>query len=351
MVTAPRHAFLAGPPEDTDDVVTENKRVQQLFIAGKGYRPVVVSIKNIVKDESIDLIFQPHLAREQLALAKLVGADGVVKADACIGAVRGELTDIDRPDFLAKKAKSMFKSAVKMHGLSVIHVFDYQANTMVIVGDKKAAEVLGGQPKALSDSGALPAAAADMEAEYDPLDALRAELQALNNKQLRLRAVADGVDAEAIEDARDKEAPKPALIALVLAQVATDDAANTSTVTSNGAAAHTASADSGLAATVQTAAGAAAMADLTVQTGTVTDASAGATAVQTSASVGGASAAAVSVALCTPKGWSVSHQVQSLRMRACPALAHPAIADRRPARTAQRRARRCPHARPSAPCR
>ena len=41
------------------------------------------------------------------------------------------------------------------------------------------------------------------------------ELQALTPKQLRERAVSDGVDTARIEEARDQEQPKPALIALI----------------------------------------------------------------------------------------------------------------------------------------
>ena len=41
------------------------------------------------------------------------------------------------------------------------------------------------------------------------------ELQALTPKQLRERALSDGVDTARIEEARDQEQPKPALIALI----------------------------------------------------------------------------------------------------------------------------------------
>ena len=47
---------------------------------------------------------------------------------------------------------------------------------------------------------------------------LRQELQQLALKDLRLRAEATGVDKDAIEDARDGDAPKETIIELILAQ-------------------------------------------------------------------------------------------------------------------------------------
>ena len=46
--------------------------------------------------------------------------------------------------------------------------------------------------------------------------ALEAELKQLTVKDLRMRAKTDGVDAEAIEDARDGDTPKESLIELIL---------------------------------------------------------------------------------------------------------------------------------------
>ena len=50
--------------------------------------------------------------------------------------------------------------------------------------------------------------------------ALEAELKQLTVKDLRMRAKAEGVDAEAIEDARDGDTPKASLIELILANEA-----------------------------------------------------------------------------------------------------------------------------------
>eukprot|EP01043_Picozoa_sp_COSAG02_P098984 COSAG02_NODE_35108_length_473_cov_4.262032_1_plen_65_part_10 len=46
---------------------------------------------------------------------------------------------------------------------------------------------------------------------------LREELEALRVKALEQRALADGVDADAIEDALDEDNPKAALIELIVA--------------------------------------------------------------------------------------------------------------------------------------
>ena len=48
--------------------------------------------------------------------------------------------------------------------------------------------------------------------------ALKAELEQLGLKEVRLRAVAEGVDEDAIEDARDGDAPKECIIELILAK-------------------------------------------------------------------------------------------------------------------------------------
>ena len=50
--------------------------------------------------------------------------------------------------------------------------------------------------------------------------AVEAELKQLTVKDLRMRAKAEGVDAEAIEDARDGATPKESLIELILANEA-----------------------------------------------------------------------------------------------------------------------------------
>ena len=67
---------------------------------------------------------------------------------------------------------------------------------------------------------ASPRAVASVESEADPeLDsALEAELQQMDGKQLKQRALADGVSAAAVEDARDQERPWPVLIGLIIAQ-------------------------------------------------------------------------------------------------------------------------------------
>ena len=49
--------------------------------------------------------------------------------------------------------------------------------------------------------------------------AVEAELQQLTVKDLRMRAKAEGVDAEAIEDARDGDTPKESVTELILAKV------------------------------------------------------------------------------------------------------------------------------------
>ena len=48
--------------------------------------------------------------------------------------------------------------------------------------------------------------------------ALQSELEALTVKEVRLRAAAEGVDEDAIEDARDGDTPKESLIELILAK-------------------------------------------------------------------------------------------------------------------------------------
>ena len=50
--------------------------------------------------------------------------------------------------------------------------------------------------------------------------ALQSELEALTVKEVRLRAAAEGVDEDAIEDARDGDTPKESLIELILAKKA-----------------------------------------------------------------------------------------------------------------------------------
>ena len=56
---------------------------------------------------------------------------------------------------------------------------------------------------------------------------LQSELEQLTIKDLRLRAKAEGVDNDAVEDARDGETPKESLIELILANTtpAADDVA------------------------------------------------------------------------------------------------------------------------------
>ena len=51
------------------------------------------------------------------------------------------------------------------------------------------------------------------------LDQLRSELDGLSMRDLRARAVDAGVDADAIEDARDSDDPKPTIIGLILAEL------------------------------------------------------------------------------------------------------------------------------------
>ena len=46
---------------------------------------------------------------------------------------------------------------------------------------------------------------------------LEEELRMLTVKELRMRAAAEGVDEDAIEDARDSDTPKESLIELILA--------------------------------------------------------------------------------------------------------------------------------------
>ena len=57
---------------------------------------------------------------------------------------------------------------------------------------------------------------------------LQSELEQLTIKDLRLRAKAEGVDNDAVEDARDGDTPKESLIELILANTtpAADDVAD-----------------------------------------------------------------------------------------------------------------------------
>ena len=69
--------------------------------------------------------------------------------------------------------------------------------------------------KAAEDKAAAEQAAAAERAAAERA-ALEAELQQLTVKQLRLRAKAEGVDGDALEDARDGDTPKASIIGLIL---------------------------------------------------------------------------------------------------------------------------------------
>ena len=69
--------------------------------------------------------------------------------------------------------------------------------------------------KAAEDKAAAEQAAAEQAAAAQRA-ALEAELQQLTVKQLRLRAKAEGVDGDALEDARDGDTPKASIIGLIL---------------------------------------------------------------------------------------------------------------------------------------
>ena len=69
--------------------------------------------------------------------------------------------------------------------------------------------------KAAEDKAAAEQAAAEQAAAAERA-ALEAELQQLTVKQLRLRAKAEGVDGDALEDARDGDTPKASIIELIL---------------------------------------------------------------------------------------------------------------------------------------
>ena len=76
--------------------------------------------------------------------------------------------------------------------------------------DKAAAEQAAAEQAAAAERAAAEQAAAAERA------ALEAELQQLTVKQLRLRAKAEGVDGDALEDARDGDTPKASIIGLIL---------------------------------------------------------------------------------------------------------------------------------------
>ncbi len=73
------------------------------------------------------------------------------------------------------------------------------------------------EDKAEDKAAAEQAAAAERAAAERA--ALEAELQQLTVKQLRLRAKAEGVDGDALEDARDGDTPKASIIELILANI------------------------------------------------------------------------------------------------------------------------------------
>ena len=77
----------------------------------------------------------------------------------------------------------------------------------------QAAKVQAAKAKAAAEAKA--AAKAKAAAERS---ALQSELQELTLKEVRLRAAAEGVDEDAIEDARDGDTPKESLIELILAK-------------------------------------------------------------------------------------------------------------------------------------
>ena len=71
------------------------------------------------------------------------------------------------------------------------------------------------EDKAAAEQAAAEQAAAEQAAAAERA-ALEAELQQLTVKQLRLRAKAEGVDGDALEDARDGDTPKASIIGLIL---------------------------------------------------------------------------------------------------------------------------------------
>ena len=64
------------------------------------------------------------------------------------------------------------------------------------------------------------ASLAQAQAKAAERAAFKAELEQLGLKEVRLQAVAEGVDEDAIEDARDGDAPKECIIELILAKIA-----------------------------------------------------------------------------------------------------------------------------------
>ena len=72
---------------------------------------------------------------------------------------------------------------------------------------KEAAEAKAAEAKAAAEARAAAERAA-----------LQSELEQLSLKEVRLRAAAEGVDQDAIEDARDGDTPKESLIELILAK-------------------------------------------------------------------------------------------------------------------------------------
>ena len=81
--------------------------------------------------------------------------------------------------------------------------------------DAKASQAQAAKAKAAAEAKAAAKAKAAAERA-----ALQSELEALTVKEVRLRAAAEGVDEDAIEDARDGDTPKQSLIELILAKKA-----------------------------------------------------------------------------------------------------------------------------------
>ena len=75
------------------------------------------------------------------------------------------------------------------------------------------------EDKAAAKQAAAEQAAAEQAAAAAERAALEAELQQLTVKQLRLRAKVEGVDDDALEDARDGDTPKASIIELILANI------------------------------------------------------------------------------------------------------------------------------------
>ena len=75
------------------------------------------------------------------------------------------------------------------------------------------------QASCLPDAGGQ-ASLAQAQAKAAERAAFKAELEQLGLKEVRLQAVAEGVDEDAIENARDGDAPKECIIELILAKIA-----------------------------------------------------------------------------------------------------------------------------------